>query len=643
MGFDNVHRLSTTGRWKMKGDGVKPAGVCDVCTRANLKRSTLKKKSKFPHKSTTINELIFTDLKGPIEVPTFGGNRYVLIFVDDYSNYVHTYFLKTKDEALYQFKIHHTFVQTQHGHKVQHLIKAINSDGGGEFNSNAWIQFCQDKGIKRRVTTAHTPEMNGKAEVRFRTMFERVRAMLMDQNLPKQCWGFAAEYSTLIMNISPSSKRTQTPYEMWNKKKFDYDTLRTFGCIGYAHVTKSHKKDMHETDPDNTMRQTLDNRGTCGIFVGRSDIRKAWKFLNCRTVKVFESCHVVFNEEITPETLRIKREELTSLQQLTQLDFDYNSKYANIPVDLIFYREHPQEEEALLSSLRLYQMEALLDIMDSGPQVLTSESSVPTTKDLQHLVKVENDAAKSEIVEASTNAVLIEPKSCEEAMNSPQKIHWIEAMKKEGKSLKEHGTWTLEQLPIGKEALTARWIFKIKYDANGNIERYKARLVIRGFEQVKHIDFEEIFAPVLRMDALRILLALVALHDLECHQMDVDTAFLNGDLEEEVYMYQPKGLEENGKEHLVCKLNKALYGLKQAPRAWYKKLTNHLIKYGFTKVLVDSCIWIKHIKGDICIIGIYVDDLLLISKSTETLRKMKKMLTSEFKCKDLGEVHYLLR
>jgi len=124
--------------------------------------------------------------------------------------------------------------------------------------------------------------------------------------------------------------------------------------------------------------------------------------------------------------------------------------------------------------------------------------------------------------------------------------------------------------------------------------------------------------------------------------MDVDTAFLNGDLEEEVYMYQAKGLEEKGKEHLVCKLNKALYGLKQAPRAWYKRLTNHLTKYGFTKVLVDSCVWIKKIEGEICIIGIYVDDLLLISKRKETMKKMKKMLASEFQCKDLGEVHYLL-
>jgi hypothetical protein len=592
----------------------------------------MKYKTKFPHSSKTINELIFIDLKGPIEVPTFGGKRYVLLIVDDFSNYVHIYFLNTKDEALNQFKVHHTFVQTQHGHKVLHVIKAVNSDGGGEFNSNAWIKFCQDKGIRRRLTTAHTPEMNGKAEVRFRTLFQRVRAMLMDANLPKQCWGFAAEYATVIMNVSPSSKRNETPYEMWHKKQFDYDTLRIFGCIGYAHVTKTHKKAMHETNPDNTARQTLDNRGTCGIFVGFSELKKAWKFLNCRTMKVFDSCHVVFNEANTSETLKIKREELLSLQQLTRLNFDYNSKYATLPTDLIFYQERPEEEEALLTILSL----------ESRPQVYTSQYSVPSDMDLQKLVKNENDESRRMNLEAITKATLIEPKTYEEAMNSPQNIHWKEAMNKEGNSLIEHKTWTLVKLPTGKDALTARWIYKIKYDANGKIERYKARLVIRGFEQVKYIDFEEIFAPVLRLDALRVLLALIAIHDLECHQMDVDTAFLNGDLEEEVYMHQPQGLERKGKENLVCKLNKALYGLKQAPRAWYKRLTNHLIKHGFTKVLVDSCVWIKNIREDICIVGIYVDDLLLISRSTNTMRKLKKMFMSEFKCKDLGEVHYLL-
>jgi transposase InsO family protein len=214
-------------------------GICDVCTRANMKRATMKRKSKFPYKSTTINELIFGDLKRPIEVPTFGGKRYVLLSVDDYSNYVHTYFLKTKDEALTQFKLHYTFVQTQHSHKVLHVIKAVNSDGGGDFNSNIWIKFCQDKGIKRRLATAHTPEMNGKAEVRFRTLFERVSAMLMDANLPKQCWGFADEYATVIMNISPATEHEQTPYEMWYMRQFDYVLeydMRKLFCLLFGFI-----------------------------------------------------------------------------------------------------------------------------------------------------------------------------------------------------------------------------------------------------------------------------------------------------------------------------------------------------------------------------------------------------------------------
>ncbi|OWZ06506.1 LOW QUALITY PROTEIN: Integrase, catalytic core protein [Phytophthora megakarya] len=197
-------------------------------------------------------------------------------------------------------------------------------------------------------------------------------------------------------------------------------------------------------------------------------------------------------------------------------------------------------------------------------------------------------------------------------------------------------------LSIFRMALTSWWIFKIKYDVDGNIERYKARLVIRGFEQVKYIDCDEIFAPVIRLESLRILLALVAIMDWECHQTDVDTAFLNGDMEEEVYMLQPEGLEVPRKEDMVCKLVKALYGLKQAPKAWHKRLTDFLKKNGYEKLNSDACIYVRFREGSVSIIGIYVDDLLLISNSKAGIVEMKVMIVSEFNSKDMGEVHYIL-
>ncbi|OWZ15685.1 Integrase, catalytic core protein [Phytophthora megakarya] len=263
-------------------------------------------------------------------------------------------------------------------------------------------------------------------------------------------------------------------------------------------------------------------------------------------------------------------------------------------------------------------------------------------KQAELLVAAENMANKNENSTVSKMAARIEPKSFKEAMACGDSLHWRKAIDEEGRSLIAHGTWKLVKLPKGKRALTSKWIFKIKYDALGNIERYKARLVIRGYEQIKYIDYEEIFAPVIRLESLRLLLALVAINDWECEQTDVDTAFLNGDLAEEVYMIQPEGLEEAGKEDLVCQLLQALYGLKQAPRAWHKKLTDYLKSKGFVKLDSDSCIYVRTGGSGVAIIGIYVDDLLLIADTASRIQEMKSMLSAGFKCKDMGAVHHIL-
>jgi hypothetical protein len=166
---------------------------------------------------------------------------------------------------------------------------------------------------------------------------------------------------------------------------------------------------------------------------------------------------------------------------------------------------------------------------------------------------------------------------------------------------------------------------------DGSVERYKARLVARGCSQVAGIDYTEIFAPVVRLESLRVLLAIVCIEDLECDQMDIETAFLNGECKEDVYVEQPQGLVKPGKEKLVCKLVKSLYGLKQAPRAWHKALTDFLVSIGFTKLFCESCIYVRVVNGEKQIIAIYVDDLLLVTKSVEKMKKLKASIGNKFK------------
>uniref|UniRef100_A0A2N9GUX4 Retrovirus-related Pol polyprotein from transposon TNT 1-94 n=1 Tax=Fagus sylvatica TaxID=28930 RepID=A0A2N9GUX4_FAGSY len=200
----------------------------------------------------------------------------------------------------------------------------------------------------------------------------------------------------------------------------------------------------------------------------------------------------------------------------------------------------------------------------------------------------------------------------------------------------------LVELPNGVKAIGCKWVFKTKKDSLGNIERYKARLVAKGFTQKEGINYTETFSPVSKKDSLRIILALVAHFDLELQQMDVKTAFLNGDLEEEVYMKQPEGFPSSDGEHLVCKLKKSIYGLKQASRQWYLKFHNVISSFGFVENIMDQCIYQKVSGSKICFLVLYVDDILLATNDKGLLHEVKQFLSKNFDMKDMGEASYVI-
>ena len=178
-------------------------------------------------------------------------------------------------------------------------------------------------------------------------------------------------------------------------------------------------------------------------------------------------------------------------------------------------------------------------------------------------------------------------------MKSSDNSKWNCAMEEEIQSLQNKKTWDLVPLPQGSRAIGCKWVFKVKDDG-----RYKARLVAKGFSQRKGLEYDEIFAPVVRQTSIRILLAIVAAYDLELEQLDVKTAFLHGDLEETIYMKQPEGFIVDGKLNWVCKLKKSLYGLKQSPRQWYKRFDSFMLSHGFNRSTKDACVYFKHLKNN---------------------------------------------
>src|SRR6266404_1438524 len=232
-----------------------------------------------------------------------------------------------------------------------------------------------------------------------------------------------------------------------------------------------------------------------------------------------------------------------------------------------------------------------------------------------------------------------DPASYAEAMRSPDSDEWSKACQYEIDTLDKNGTWELVDLPSGHKTVKSKWVFKLKADG-----RFCARLVAKGFTQIPGIDFDETFSPVARFESLRLLLALAALEDWEIHQMDVKSAFLNGVLEEEIYMEQPQGFITTGQETKVCRLRKAIYGLKQASCAWNLQFHGVLVGLGFKRTHSDAGFYVCNQKeGDgPLIVILYVDDITILGASLEAVKRLKADLAKRYEMSDLGEIESYL-
>ena len=224
-----------------------------------------------------------------------------------------------------------------------------------------------------------------------------------------------------------------------------------------------------------------------------------------------------------------------------------------------------------------------------------------------------------------------------------EKEEWQKAMVEEINTIEKNGTWEMIDLPEGKNAIGLKWVFKTKCTADGSIQKHKARLVAKGYVQQYGVDFEETFSPIARFETVRLVLALAAQMQWPIYQFDVKSAFLNGDLQEEVYVAQPEGFVKKGNETKVYKLKKALYSLKQAPRAWYSKIDGYFQKTGYMRSEKEPTLYLKKKgKNDFIIVCLYVDDIIYTSSSSFLVNEFKSQMMNEFEMSDMGLLHYFL-
>ena len=603
LGYDNLYKLQS----KSMVTGISVAAtkfkdkqkkVCEPCIRAKQHRPP------FPASDTASTkpmQLIHMDVCGPLEETSRGGARYLATFLDDFSKLSMVEPVAQKSEVAGKVKEVIQKLETQSGQNLQ----TVRTDRGSEYLNTELDNYYKRKGVVHQTTAPYTPEQNGAAERFNRTLMERVRAMLLDAKLEKELWAEAAVTANYIKNRSPSSSSTQTPWELFYGKKPDVSNMRVFGARAYVHVPKQ-------------LRYKLDPLNQAGTFLGYEPNSKAYRVL-LEDGKMVVSRNVTFDEGRSVTTIS------------ENLDFSDSAGSVGEASDL---SDQEYEEQEDPSSEEATSEEPGTEAITSQSQQ-ANESRYPARERRQPR---EWYKAQAHIAQATEHD---EPQTYEEALRSQDASQWRQAMDEEIASLQANETWYLEEPPTGVKPIPVKWVFKIKRDAAGNIERYKARLVAKGFMQKEGVDFDEVFAPVSKHTTLRTLLALTAAEDLEVHQLDIKTAFLNGELEETIFMKQPEGYEE-GTPDTACHLRKSLYGLRQAPRAWNTRLKKELELMSFKASDSDAGLYIAQHKGSNIYILVYVDDILIAAKDMAAIINVKERLTSVFDVRDLGEAKYFL-
>ncbi|CAH9101308.1 unnamed protein product [Cuscuta epithymum] len=584
-----------------------------------------------------------------------------------------------------------TFIRTMQNY-LQQNVKIIRTDNGTEFKNEELTEFYEVQGITQQFSAAKTPQQNGFVERRNRILLEAARTMLIQSKLPHFMWADAINTACFTQNRTVIHKRfDKMPYEIVFKRLPNIAFFRVFGCKCYI---------MNDRDA----RGKLDPKENEGIFIGYSTNSKAYRVYLKDRRTVMESINVSFYEMADLASEHFHTEPLTSANNETPSSSGVGGQGGvtrsdeHVILDSLFEHFYSQPHASPTTNATTYQIPLL-------PAPNAEETNTPTQNDDEHTENEAEhepttpvndqpeEAATQETPEAQPEQEYSDPDhpiitplplqherkwtrahppeliigdpsqgvrtrttsineclfSCFLSQKEPSKMtealadpDWVIAMQEEMKQFERLKVWTLVPRPYKKTIIGTKWVFKNKKDEQGVIVRNKARLVAKGYNQQEGIDYDETFAPVARIEAIRLFLAYAAHKSFTVYQMDVKTTFLNGDLKEEVYVAQPDGFVDPERPNHVYKLRKALYGLKQAPRAWYEALSDFLVESGFSKGKIDLTLFIKRHKGDIMLIQIYVDDIIFASSNPNFCKKFSNLMHTKFEMSMMGELNFFL-
>ncbi|KAM1100035.1 hypothetical protein ACFX2B_006478 [Malus domestica] len=576
--LEKIHKMSKDGCIHPLGNDRM--GTCECCLKRKMTKSPFTGKGE---RATEILGLIHTDVCGPMSTTSRGGFSYYITFTDDHSRFGYVYLMKYKSESFERFKEFKNEVEKQTGKQ----IKILRSDRGGEYLSNEFLDYLKEYGIISQWTPPGTPQLNGVSERRNRTLMNMVRSMMSSADLPVTFWGYALYTAAYLLNRVPSKSVSQTPYEIWHGRKPSLKHIKIWGCEAYVKKLEATK---------------LEARSVRCYFVGYPKETMGYEFYHPDDQKVFVARTAKFLEdEFVLKGTISKQMEINEINNEPQT----STRHIDNPV----------------------------------PEPLAPRRSERVSKPPKRY-GLDNDF--DELYLLGDNETKEDPRDYTEAMSDIDSKKWQEAMKSEMDSMYQNQVWTLVDPPEGIVPVGNKWVFKRKIGVDGNVETYKARLVAKGYRQREGIDYEETFSPVAMIKSIRILLAIAAYHDYEIWQMDVKTAFLNGYLEEELYMTQPEGFVSKSEKPKVCKLQRSIYGLKQASRSWNIRFDTEIKTFGFAQNEDDNCVYQKVVGEAVVFLVLYVDDILLFGNDTAVLSSVKVWLSKTFHMKDLGDASYVL-
>jgi Reverse transcriptase (RNA-dependent DNA polymerase) len=502
--------------------------------------------------------------------------------------------MKTKYKAFVSFKEVKEEIEVEKNVKV----KALRTDWGGEFRSFEFDEYCKTIGIKRYLTTPYSPQQNGVVERRNQIILRMIRSMMKSMYVLLEFWGEAITTVVYILNRASTKSLTgRTPYEAWYERKPKVEHLRNFRCPVHVKVTNPHIS-------------KFDDMSSLMVFIGYEKGSKAYRVYNPITRKVHVIRDAIFEED-------------------KAWSWDTGEGHTSIG----FRIDHGHDELGSESGdENQYNSE---DVSQPSPNTPTSERG--PVEDTNHeklgdsqgtpvkLRSLDEIYRETEPIQLNySNMCLIGIEELTNFNDAEKDKNWNCAMVEEIKSIQDNKTWSLIEPVQGHKVIGFKWMFKLKKDYEGKIRKYKARLVAKGYVQQQGVDFEEVFAFVARMETVRMIMVIAVQQGWSLHHMNVKCAFLNGELNEEVYITQPPGF------------------LKQTLRAWNSNLDSTLKSMNFERRQLEHAVY-RRKKGEWCtLVGVYVDDLVITWTCELEIVRFKSEMMEKFKMSDLGLLTYYL-